>query len=327
MSSSIRPWVLCALWLGTVVAGMQAGARLAAAEKVLTIPAPETTTLTTRDGVVLRCTFYPGGLLQKSAKEVVRVPGKQVVPVVILHGWEGQRREFHPIAGLLQRLGHAVVVPDLRGHGESTKGAVPRERMGGGDINRMLLDVEAVRRFLLERNNSGELNLNMLCLIGSKLGALVAVNWAALDWSRPQLPSYRPGRDVKALILVSPVASFKGATLNHSLQHPVFRGGVSVMIIAGKGERTGRSDATAIYNRLERFQGTVQPKSASKGTVGKLLFLTPDTSLVGTDLLTAKGLTVQQDVVRFLQQRLVSRAESFPWSERKSPLSLDQPRP
>ncbi len=109
--------------------------------------------------------------------------------------------------------------------------------------------------------------------------------------------------------------------MNQALQHPAFRGGISVMIVAGKGDRTGKGEATAIYNRLERFHGTTQSKSEEKVASQTLWFLTPDTSLGGTQLLTSKGLTVSQELVRFLQARLVSRARDFPWSERKSPLS------
>ena len=321
MSSSIRRCAIRFGWLGAILVGMGMDLRVSAsAEQGLKIPAPETRTLLTRDGLVLRCTFYPGGFVQKSAKEVIRVPGKQVVPVIMLHGWEGQRREFDSMAGVLQRMGFAVMLPDLRGHGESTKGVVARDRMRAADINAMALDVEAARKFLLEKNNSGELNLSLLGVVGSGMGAIVAVNWAALDWSRPQLPSYRPGCDVKALVLLSPPQSVKGATLDKALQYPPVRG-LSVMIVAGRGDRTAKSEATAIHKRLERFHGAVQVKSEDKVASQTLWFLTPDTSLGGMELLKSKGLTVSQELVDFLRARLVRRAGDFPWSERTSPLS------
>ena len=42
-----------------------------------------------------------------------------------------------------------------------------------------LMDMEAVRSFLVGKNDKEELNLNRLCIVGLGMGATVAVNWAA----------------------------------------------------------------------------------------------------------------------------------------------------
>ena len=63
------------------------------------------------------------------------------------------------------------------------------------------LDMEAVRKFLVDKNDAGELNLNKLCLVGSGMGASVAANWAVQDWSAPPLAVGKQGQDVKALVL------------------------------------------------------------------------------------------------------------------------------
>ena len=74
------------------------------------LPPAEDITLTTKDGVVLHCSWYPG------------VNEKETVPIILLHGWEEDRHVYKDYALFLQQKhGHAVIVPDLRGHGESTE--------------------------------------------------------------------------------------------------------------------------------------------------------------------------------------------------------------
>ena len=68
----------------------------------------EDVTLDTKDGVFLRCTYYPGP------------EKKTTVPLILLHDWDGNRGELHGLATFLnQTLNHSVIVPDLRGHGVS----------------------------------------------------------------------------------------------------------------------------------------------------------------------------------------------------------------
>ena len=280
------------------------------------MPPPETLNLETNDGVALRCTYYPGGfVLNPKTKDVTRISGKEVVPIIMLHGWEGQRREFDFTAVLLQRLGHAVVVPDLRGHGESTSARIgprtvklERDRMGRVDLeNMVLLDVEAVKRFLIDKNNASELNIELLCVVGAELGATVALNWAVLDWNQPQLPAFKRGRDVKALVLLSPPASFKGLNANAALKHPIIQSALSVMIVVGKDDREGYREAKSIHTRLEKARERLPTDPKERQKRQDLFFIEPATSLSGTKLLTPRGLSVNQDLVTFLQLRLVSK--------------------
>src|SRR4051812_12911603 len=74
------------------------------------IPEPEEIDLTTKDGVVLRATYFAG------------TQGKESVPIIMLHGLGGKRNEFADLAKELQKTkGCAILCPDLRGHGDSTK--------------------------------------------------------------------------------------------------------------------------------------------------------------------------------------------------------------
>ena len=139
--------------------------------KAKKLPPRETTTLQTKDGVQLRCDFYPG------------TNGKETVPVMLLHGWEGPRgqgnsTDFEGLALYLQRAGHAVLVPTFRGHPGSTQvetvaGVVEfdREKMGGADLAAMVrFDLEAAKKFLVKKHNEEQLNIEMLCVVGAEMG-------------------------------------------------------------------------------------------------------------------------------------------------------------
>ena len=168
---------------------------------------PETVKLQTKDGVGLSSTYYPSAL------------GQEAAPVVMLHDIKGTQGMFASLARRLQSPGNqdthpsfAVVTVDLRGHGGSAKQTSPtgqtREidpaKLTRQDIVNMGADLEAIRSFLVGKNDAEELNLNKLALFGVGMGATVAVNWAAQDWIAPPLSIGKQGQDVKALVLISP---------------------------------------------------------------------------------------------------------------------------
>src|SRR5688572_14090904 len=70
------------------------------------ITPPEDVKFETDDGWTIHATYYAGKLK------------KNAVPFILLHGWEGQRGDYESLAKFLQSLGHAVLCPDLRGHGQ-----------------------------------------------------------------------------------------------------------------------------------------------------------------------------------------------------------------
>ena len=58
------------------------------ASKGAKIPEPEDVTLRTRDGVDLKATYYAAATASGGSK-------KEVVPIIMVHGLDGQRGEFH----------------------------------------------------------------------------------------------------------------------------------------------------------------------------------------------------------------------------------------
>jgi pimeloyl-ACP methyl ester carboxylesterase len=300
--------------------------------KKLDFPKPENMTLRANDGFNVFCTYYPGGFVQKSEKEVVPKPGKEVIPVILLHGFEGNRKEFEPLALSLQSAGHAVMTIDLRGHGDSSRIELPNgtekmieaSRLRPADFRAMEMDVEAAKRFLLEKNNSGTVNLELLCLVGADLGGIVATNWIAADWSRKDLPAFKQGKYAKALVLLSPTNSVKGYSSTAAWKHPIYQLPIfSLMLIAGKRDSKSTSEAKQIHNRLEKAHPL--PTDEKERVAKQSLFLIePDTELVGAKMVDPRArLPVSSVIHQFITLRLVNKQSDFPWAERKNPLATD----
>jgi pimeloyl-ACP methyl ester carboxylesterase len=274
------------------------------------LPDPEEISLDTKDGMTLKATFYPG-----TAK-------KEAVPVIMVHGLEGSRGDFHALATQLQTMGHASIVPDLRGHGQSKA----QKRADGSSItleaeklNRPMLeamdyDIQACKKYLMEKNNTGELNIEQLCVIGSEFGAILAVRWAAADWNLPQLPAYKQGQDVKALVLLSPPSSVKAVTLREAL--PALPANMSILIIAGSKDGKSAAEAKKLHGQLQLHH--------SKSDDKDLFLLQPENALSGVKLLgnavAIDGVPVRNMIGNFIDKRLVQRKAEFVWQERKNPL-------
>jgi alpha-beta hydrolase superfamily lysophospholipase len=263
------------------------------------LPAAQDVTLTTKDGLKLGATFYPG------------TKGRESVPVLLLHMRKGSRVDYQELALALQAAGHAVLVPDLRGHGNSTwtisKSKVEPEKMTRRQIESMELDVEACKSFLMDKNNAGELNIDKLCVVGAELGAMLAMNWSAKDWDAPPLAVGKQGQDVKALVLLSPAWSVNGYNVNSALRSGAVQKGLLMYIIAGKGE----TDAKRIEQSIKRYRGDEKEKNQSKTYFTARL----PTTLQGTKLLTSQELELATRITNFIEQQVVPL--KFPWKDRK----------
>ncbi|GAB4140383.1 MAG: hypothetical protein Kow0040_28730 [Thermogutta sp.] len=264
--------------------------------------------LLTKDGVQIRATFYPSTL------------GKEAVPVILLHGWKGSRRDFARLAPVLQAAGHAVLVPDLRGHGDSTQRmaggstvTITVDRMPPAEVARMVqFDLETCKAFLKQKHNAGELNIEKLSLIGLDVGATVALDWARLDWSWPIYPGLKQGQDVKALVLISPRWSVPGLSVQAALNHPGVRQQISVYIIVGQESSRDSGDAQRIYNLLARFHREPDPGQTVEGQ--DLFFVKFATSLQGRELMARFEQPIFDSILSFLDDRAAQLP--VPWQER-----------
>jgi pimeloyl-ACP methyl ester carboxylesterase len=256
--------------------------------------------LLTADGVALKATFFPGS------------KGKESVPVILLHSWKGSRKDYVTLAMALWQAGHAVLVPDLRGHGLTSGDESAAARLGPADFARMSqYDVETLKGFLVKKNNAGELNIEKLCVVGAEMGASVALNWALIDWSWPQYPGIKQGQHVKALVLLSPERKFKGVSIEDALKNPLLNRFLSVYIMVGNEDAKILSQVERIHATLLKFHP--EPPAGQEKTGKTLFFKGFDTKNQGTKLFEIRALGVEKLIERFIELRLVD--QDYPWAE------------
>jgi pimeloyl-ACP methyl ester carboxylesterase len=256
----------------------------------------------------IKATFYPGTLK------------KDAVPFILVHGLDGQGGDMHGLATYLQSLGHAVIAPDLRGHGQSKSQKRPDgstvtldpDKLTRPALEAMILDIQACKKFLLEKNNTGDLNIEQLCVVGAEFGAILAVRWAAMDWTTQDLPAYKLGKDVKALVLLSPPPTYKAVSLREALTVPAVSSSIAMLIVAGADDPKASSEAEKLHKQLQ--------SSHSKSADDKDLFvLKPETTLSGAKLL-APTLDIKEKIASFVEKAVVSKKTQYAWQDRKNPL-------
>jgi pimeloyl-ACP methyl ester carboxylesterase len=279
----------------------------------------------TQDGVQLTITYFPGPARKGSPE------GKQVTPVVLLHDHKETRAIFNSLAQRFQAAAagegnaasFAAVTVDLRGHGDSTKQALPNGETIELDASKLrrddyvamvLMDMAAVRSFLVDKNDGGELNLNKLCLVGSGMGASVAANWALQDWSWPPLAIGKQGQDVKALALISPRWSVNGLSFQLPLRDRRFKENVAWMLAYGAADDKVAADARRIVKQLERFQ----PKSDAAQGLSSLGIVELKSKLQGSTLLRQMGAPLEEQIIGFLVEHVAKK--QHPWSNRRARL-------
>jgi pimeloyl-ACP methyl ester carboxylesterase len=251
------------------------------------------------------------------------IMGKEAVPIIMLHAFKRSRADFEGLALAMQARGHAVIVPDLRGHGKSTQitingetRSIDQATMRRADFDAMVTkDLETVKQFLMEKNNAGELNIEKLCVVGNEMGAVLAANWAVWDWHWPVLPAVKQGQDVKALVLLSPPMNFHGISMTDAMNRPLLQTQLSIMIMYGDKNKQGTDDAKRIFTRLNSFR----PKLTEEERADRQdLFLVPlhGVALQGADILNDKSILAQLDAAigQFIELRLVKK--KFPWTNR-----------
>ena len=301
---------------------------MSAAAQSRAAPSPEVVSLVTNDGVQLTLTYFPSAARRGSPE------AKEVPPVVLLHDHKETRAIFNSLAQRLQTPARdtgdvpsfAAVTVDLRGHGDSTKQVFPNGEtieLDAAKLRRddflamVVMDMAAVRSFLVDKNDAGELNLNKLCLIGSGMGAGVAANWALQDWSWPPLAIGKQGQDVKALVLISPRWSYNGLSFQAPLRFRPLKESVAWMLVYGAEVPKLAADVRRIHKQLERFHP--QPSAAAGAqSLSTLQEVALKSKLQGSTLLRQGGEPIEANIVSFLIEHVAK--QQYPWSNRRARL-------
>jgi hypothetical protein len=307
------------------VVGISASVVGRAAAQVGDAPPSEPVNLITKDGVQLKATYFPGAARKGSTQ------AQQTTPVVLLHDHKSTRAVFNQLVAKLQapaeagaeRPHFAVIAVDLRAHGESTKQILPNGALVDLDASKLSkeglvamarFDMEAIRSFLLEKNDAGELNLNKLCLVGSGMGASVAANWALLDWTIPPLAVGKQGQYVKGIVLISPRWSYNGLSLQEPMRFAPLKQNVAWLLICGEQDTKAKAEVARLEKQLERFHPLSEKKIGSNLRLGLETAFLPS-SLQGDRLLDQSAGPIDDQILKFLIENVA--AGNLPWT--KSP--------
>lgn len=258
--------------------------------------------LITADGVQIRAYYFPSNV------------GKEAIPVIVVHEFEGQASAYAALVRKLSDLGCAVIVPDLRGHGASRpqptteKSKVDLSKMTKVDVLATITgDLEAVKKFLVLENNAERLNLNALAMVGIGEGAVIAGQWAMRDLNFPSTGTIKQGQDVKAMVLVAPRRSHKGVSLEDALNDPLLASLPFLVVVGNESPHLG--DAERLVKKLETAK-----KRITRGEPVGLTVSPVKSSLTGKQLVSDVPDTVTK-IAAFLDQ-LVKNAPRIPWVER-----------
>lgn len=277
------------------------------------IPKPERLVLKTSDNVNLVCNYFGG------------TKKKESVPVILLHDLNGNKEQFTPFALYLQKsFGYAVIVPDLRGHGESTKTVtnevIDLSKFRKNDYATFNEDISTCFRYLRDKvNNEGECNIDLLCVLATGSISINAVAWTIEDYSYPPLGGKKQGQFVKGVVLLSPRKSIKGYSITQLIKVPLFTGKGAIpmplLVAVGDGDDKSYRDGKSIYSSLKRtrpkFDDIADPTERFK----KLsIWFGEYSGSAGAAMLDPKNKTkLEIFIVRFIQYKIQANAKEIPW--------------
>lgn len=268
--------------------------------------------LVAKDGFSIAATWYQGDKETTSA------------PIILLHNLDQDRKAMQPLGEYFAKFGNCVICPDLRGHGESIVDPNGQEyladRVSKAELLAMKADIEACKKFLIQKNDEKICNIEMLTIVADGAIGITAMDWCVIDWSF--LPTtVKQGQDVKALVLLSPVRRFKGLSINELLRTPLISGKgannpLDIAIVAGTQHKDYR-DAVSIYSSLAAGRGR-KKGDENDWTKHDLFFFEAASDTAGIELLLRHDKTLPGNMLDFLNSRVVDKADDLRWQKRSS---------
>ncbi len=311
------------------------------------------------DGWPLRLTYY------RSSE------GKEAAVVVLLHMKGESRLTWTAPKGFAEQLnarGFAVIAVDLRKHGQSKPGAEDddpkkaaapdkdkaKKAAGGSDLKPtdyplMVRDMDAVKKFIFEEHQKGNLNMRKMAIIAPTMSAAIAITFAAADWAKapyddaPNLAAKTPrGQDIQAMIFLSPETTLPQVPA-HQIAGQLKSTPMAAFVVVGGSDTQDKDQAKKLFQLLggdpaktetpkKKAETKPEPKKAAKEKeaekgadkkneerffYGEL----KGVKLRGTDLL-GKGLKIEEAMIGFLEDHVKSlKGPVYEWRDRQSRLN------
>jgi hypothetical protein len=197
-------------------------------------------------------------------------------------------------------------------------------------------DILAVRKFLEMKNDSGELNINSLFLIGAQEGASLGTLFTATEWNRTYTTGFAAlqtagvthiaGNDIAGCVWLSLTqrpnnisfdfnAWLRGSDALRERTPYSLRERTPFYLIYGERDRSAQQTAEAAFNLLTsgRTKNRLTQKYDVKGT-----------DLPGQALLGQQAFGVDAKIIDFMEKVLADR-KAIPWSvvdHDRNPLAL-----
>jgi hypothetical protein len=288
----------------------------------------------TVDSVELQGTFYA------SSK------GNKAPCALLIHpiGENSQKEGWDELAKDLQKEGIAVLSFDLRGHGDSTsvgpsfwfdqvnqtlksfRNSKTKDRITSKDFTNlnhykmMVNDVEAAKRFLDRKNDSGECNSANTILIGAESGATLGAMWLYWAMRNPRqmpgplgqpMPSRQmEGQDVACAVWLSISPALNTYRVSPHTYLVAGKDRVPMFFLYGDGDSKSATLSKQLSDSLTRGSGDKRYKDTT-GPKG-----IKDTKLSGRELLGKKSLGTEELITKYVTKVLKDRGANV-WAKRE----------
>lgn len=301
--------------------------------------APQDVTLEVKgEGIRLIATWFPPIVEEEpkqkkpadpaaAAEEKEPEPWATTVPFILVHDWTRSRKDLIDMATFLQSKGHAVLVPDLRGHGGSLRikdsdTVLDHRSFKKNDQASAVADIDQCKRFLIEKNNDKLINIDLLNVVAVGDSAHLAIAWAITDWSWDSVAGVKQGKDVKSLILFSPTKTFAGSTLKKLTKLPLISGRnrapLPMLVVWGADSVSDRTcnDFIKIL-RKTRPEISDDEDLAERWKNQNLFHYDAPTAMEGFELAgSPQAKQVWSFANDFVSQKVTAFSKQFPWALR-----------
>lgn len=260
--------------------------------------------LTTKDGFPLKATWYEGS------------GGKSAGALLMLHDLGRNRKDFEALATFFADNGHCVLVPDLRGHGESARDAngvvYAPKKYGPAEGLAIQTDIEACKKFLVQKNDAEICNIELMSIVTCGATSIPTLAWSVVDWS--YLPAaVKQGQDVKAVVLLGPVRSHQSLQINPLLKTPLLSGAghaqpLELMLVSGQKSPSFR-DTKSMYSSWSVTRG--RKDEADNFAKHNIYLVTTDSAHDGIASVMRHSDFVPDTIFDFFENRVFNRAEEY----------------